>query len=94
LLGGGDGGLDDVVDRPHGELGVEEVGQQRDHAAVGTATDQDQGEDQLTEPGLGNRPMEEDLIVVGRRVEGLAEGVTGGVGLVMEGLPADLMLPR
>ena len=94
LLGPRDGRVDDVVDGPQGELGVEEVAQKRDHAAVRTVADQDQREDQLTEPGLGDRQVEQDLIGRPLRVEGGSEGVLGGVGLLVEELAADLMLPR
>ena len=90
--GAGDGGLDHVMDGPQGELGVEEVGQQGDDAAVGAMTTQDQGQDQLMEPGLGDRQVEEDLLVGSRRVEGVLQSQLGGVGLSVEELAADLML--
>ncbi len=90
--GPGDGGLDDVMDGAQGGLGVEEVTQQRDDAAVRAVTGQDQGEDQLTEPGRGDRQVEEDLLGRWRRVEGVVQGELGGVGLSVEELAADLML--
>ena len=88
-----DGRVDDVVDGAQGELGVEEVGQQRDHSAVRAVTDHDQRQDQLTEPRLGDRQGEQDVIGRPRRVEGAVEGLLGGVGWLIEELPADLMLP-
>ena len=90
--GPGDGGLDDVMDGAQGGLGVEEVTQQRDDAAVRAVTGHDQGEDQLTEPGRGDRQVEEDLLGRWRRVEGVVQGELGGVGLSVEELAADLML--
>ena len=80
------------MDGPQGDLGVEEVAQHRDDAAVGAVTGQDQGEDQLTEPGLGDRQVEEDVLGRWRRVEGVVQGELGGVGLLVEELAADLML--
>jgi hypothetical protein len=56
--------------------------------------DQHQGQDQLPQPSLGDRQVEEDL--VGRcwsGGEGLAESLLGGMNLLREELPADLMLP-
>ena len=80
------------MDGPQRDLGVEEVAQQRDDAAVGAVTGQDQAEDQLPEPGLGDRQLEEDLLGRRRRVEGELQGELGGVGLLVEELAADLML--
>ena len=92
LAGPSDGGLDHVMDGAQRGLGVEEVAQQGDDAAVGAVAGQDQGEDQLTEPGLGDRQVEEDLLGRSRRVEGVVQGEPGGVGLLVEELAADLML--
>src|SRR5277367_5085319 len=80
------------MDGPQRDRGVEEVAQDRDDAAVGAVTGQDQGEDQLMEPGLGNRQVEEDRLVGLRWVEGEVQGEAGGVGLLVEELAADLML--
>ena len=41
---------------------------------------------------LGNRELEEDLLSRWRRVEGGLQGESGGVGLSVEELAADLML--
>ncbi len=92
LLGRRHGGLDHVMDGPQRERGVEEVAQEGDHTAVGAVTGQDQGEDQLTEPRLGDRQVEEDLLVRSRRIEGVLQGELCGVGLLVEELAADLML--
>ena len=93
LLGRRHGGADHVMDGPQRDLGVEEVGQEGDDAAVGTVTGQDQGEDQLPEPRLGDRQVEEDVLGRSRWVEGVLQGDLGGVGLLVEELAADLMLP-
>jgi hypothetical protein len=92
--GDGDGLRDEVVDGPHGEVGIEEVAQQFGDAAERAVADEDQGEDEWADPGLGNREVEEDAVVVGGRVggEGVLEGVSGLVGLVVEEFAADLVL--
>ncbi len=88
-----DDAVDDVVDRTQGDLPVEEIAEQLDHGPVRTVTNQHQSQDQLPQPGFGYRQVEEDI--VGRRcgVEGMGQGVGCGVGLLIEELPADLMLP-
>ncbi len=90
--GPGDGGLDHVMDGPRRDLDVEEVAQHREGAAVGAVTGEDRGEDQSTEPGRGDRQVEEDLLVRRRRIEGVVQGESGGVGLLVEEFAADLML--
>jgi hypothetical protein len=74
------------------EVSVEEVAREGDGAAVGAVTGQDQGEDRLTEPGPGDRQVEEDLLGRWGRVEGAVQGESGRVGLSVEELAADLML--
>src|SRR5215831_693170 len=54
LLRGGDGAVDDVVDRTQRDWVVEEVGKQLDDAAKGTVADEDQGQDQLANPGAAD----------------------------------------
>jgi hypothetical protein len=73
---------------------IEEVAEQFGDAAKGTVTDQDQGEDELADPGLGDREVEEHPVVAGGSVgrEGVIEGLLGLVGLVVDELAADLML--
>jgi hypothetical protein len=88
-----DGAFDDGVDSTQGELPIEEIAEQLDDGAVGAVANQHQSQDQLTQPGLGDRQMEED--VIGRRcgVEGLGQGVGCRVRLLIEELAADLMSP-
>ena len=62
-------------------------------ARYGLWPDQHQGQDQLPQPGLGDGQVEEDVVGAGRGVEGVGQGVRGGVGLLIEELAADLMLP-
>jgi hypothetical protein len=94
LTGGGDGLLDDVVHRPHGEVVIEEVAEQFSDAAERTVSDEDQGEDELADPGLGDREVEEHPVVTGGcfRVESVVEGLLSLVGLVVDELATDLML--
>ena len=93
FLGLCNGGVDDVVHGSQGELGVEVVAEQFDHAAVRTMADQHQGQDQLPQPSLGDGQIEKHLVGLGRGSEGLAQRLLGGVSLLVEELPADLMLP-
>jgi hypothetical protein len=81
------------VDRAHGEVEIEEVAEQFGDAAERAVADQDQGEDELADPGLGDWEVEEDPVVVGGSVggEGVIEGVLGLVGLVIDELAADLV---
>ena len=94
LAGGGDGLLHDVVSRPHGEVGIEEVAEQLGDAAERAVTEEDQSEDELADPGLSDREVEEPPVVPGGwfRGEGVIEGLLGLVGLVVDELAADLML--
>ena len=94
LTGGVDGLLDDVVNRPHGEVVIEEVAEQFGDATERTVSDEDQGEDELADPGLGDREVEEDAVVSGGwfRGEGVIEGLLSLVGLVVEELAADVMV--
>jgi hypothetical protein len=81
------------VDRAHGEGVIEEVAEQLGDAAERTVSDEDQGEDELSGPGPGDREVEEDLVVSGRfRGEGVIEGLLGLVGLMVDELSTDLML--
>ena len=56
------GAVHDVVHGPQGDPIIEEVTQQFDDAAVGTMADQHQGQDQLPQPSLGDRQVEEDVV--------------------------------
>ena len=44
---------------------VEEVAEQFDNPPIRAVADQDQGQDQLTQPGLGYRQVEEDIVRLG-----------------------------
>ena len=50
-------------------------------------------EDQLTQPRLGDGEVKENILVLGLGIEGVGQRITGGVGLLVEELAADLMLP-
>ena len=60
-----DGAVDDVVHRTQGELPVEEVAEQLDDGPVRAMADQHQSQDQLPQPGLGDRQVEEDVVGLG-----------------------------
>jgi hypothetical protein len=74
---------------------IEEVAEQFGDAAERTVADQDQGEDELADPGLGDREVEEDAVVAGGSVggEGVLEGLLGLVGLVVDEFATDVVLP-
>src|SRR5271165_2008318 len=55
--------------------------------------DQHQGQDKLPQPSLGDRQVEKDVVGSTRGCEGFAESLLGGVNLLIEELPADLVLP-
>ena len=56
------GAVHDVVHGPQGDPIIEEVAQQFDHAAGRTMADQHQAQDQLPQPSLGDRQVEEDVV--------------------------------
>ena len=91
--GPGHGGAGDVVDGAQRERAVEQVAEQFVDAAVGTVADQEQGQDELLQPGLGDRQVEEDGVVGGEvGGEGLGEGLLGLVGLLVDELAADVVV--
>jgi hypothetical protein len=73
---------------------IEEVAEQLGDAAERTVTDEDQGEDELADPGLGDREVEEHPVVSGGwfRGEGVIDGLLSLLGLVVDELAADLVL--
>src|SRR5581483_243803 len=80
----------DVVDGAQGEGVVEEVGEQFLHAALGAVADEGQAQDELPQPGLGDRQPEEQLRRCGRcRGEGLVQGAVGAAPLLVDELAAD-----
>jgi hypothetical protein len=88
-----DGVLDDGVDRTQRDGVVEEVGEQFNDAAKGAMADEDQGQDELANPGAGDGEVEQDrLVVVGLGSEGLVKGVVSEGELLVDELAADLVL--
>ena len=85
--------LNHVVDRAERDIIVEHAGQQFHHAAQRTVADQRQGEDQLPQPDLRHRQVEEHLLVVAvRGRKGGVEGLFGLGGLAVNELAADRVL--
>src|SRR5262249_34719648 len=92
-----DGVLNDVVDRAQGDVAAEAVVEMVDDAAIGTAAMEQQREDVLPQPLLGDGQLQEDVVVVRRwRGEGLRQGLLGAVELLVHELAADahLLGPR
>jgi len=95
VVGGGSvpGTVDDTVDGSQGKGVVEEGAEEFDDAAERTVTDEDEGEDELGQPGLGDGQVKQDMVVGGEvGVEGEAEGVLGVAGGPVDELAADLVL--
>ena len=69
------GAVHDVVHGPQGDRIIEEVAEQFDHAAGRTMADQHQGQDQLPQPSLGDRQVEEDALGLGFGVEGVGQSI-------------------
>jgi hypothetical protein len=69
--GSRDSGANNVVDGAQRDGIVKEVSEQFDDAAEGTVADEDEGEDELVDPGFGDREVEEDAFLGGL---GLCEG--------------------
>jgi hypothetical protein len=58
----------------------------------GTVTDEDQAEDQLRKPGLGDGEVEEDALLIGGCREGQLEAGVGFAQLLIDELAADVVL--
>jgi len=56
-------------------------------------TNQHQSENQLTYPRLGDGKVKKSILILRFGIEGMGQRITGGVGLVVEELAADLMFP-
>ena len=64
-LGMRNGAVHDVVHGPQRDPIIEDVAKQFDHAAGRTMADQHQAQDQLPQPSLGDRQVEEDVVGLG-----------------------------
>src|SRR5215212_5915799 len=82
-----------MVDGSNGHGMVEQGQQQFSHAAVGAVADQQQSQDELLEPGLGDSNGEPDVLVAlcSNRVEGLLQGQASRVELLVDELAADVV---
>ena len=87
-----DGAMHDVVHRAQGDGVVKEVADQLDDGPVGAVADQHLPKDQLLQPGLAHGQVEENFIIGRFGVERAGQSFLGGVGLLIEELPADLMV--
>jgi hypothetical protein len=76
--------LDDIVNGSQTQVVViEQDIRNIQYAAKGTVTDQDHRQNELANPGLGDRQVEEDLLVLRfRRLERLVDG-RGGLGYLL-----------
>jgi hypothetical protein len=73
---------------------IEEIVEQLNDATQGGMADEDQGNDQLGNPGLGNRKVEENSValLVLRRTESVIEGLVGKSQLLVNELSTDVVL--
>jgi len=92
--GGPDRSADDVVNAADREPVSEQIAEQFDDSAEGAVADEEEAENELAEKGAGDGKVEEDGFGVGLRVKGLVEGLLGLVGLLVDELAADVVLPR
>lgn len=88
----GHGAVEDIEDRAHGEVLVEEVPEQFDDPPEGAMADQSEGQNELSNPGLGDGEVKEDLVLGRCGLEGLLEGLLGLVGLLVGEFAADIVL--
>ncbi len=89
----GDGLVQDVVNGADRQRIVKDIREQFGDAAQGTVADEGETQDELPQPGLGDREPEEELVgFVAARVKGVVEGVVGLPELLVDELAADLLL--
>ncbi|MBV8870882.1 MAG: hypothetical protein JOY65_15955, partial [Acetobacteraceae bacterium] len=82
--------LEHAVNGAHADGHAQQVAQELDDAAIGTAADQRQGDDDLAQPGLGHRQLEQHLLVARRGGrEGVIERGASLVRLLVDELAAD-----
>jgi len=88
--------LDDIVNGSQAHVVIIEHGIQNiEYAAKGTVTDQDQRQNELVNPGLGNGQVKQDLLVLWfGRLERLVDGRGGFGQLLVDEFAADLVLLR
>jgi hypothetical protein len=88
-VGFGHGLMEDVVDGADGEGVVEQVVEDLPDASKGTVADQNQGEDELAQPRLGDRQPEEQIIGFIGRGKGEIKTMLSLVELLVDELAAD-----
>ena len=85
-----DGVVNDVMHGANRHVDAEEIAAKFVNAAIGTVAEERQGEGGLLEPMLGDRQLEEHLIVAGGGREGVVEGgLEHGRALLIDNLQAD-----
>lgn len=88
-----DGVHDDVVDCPDGGLVFAGIPKEVDDAPVGAVAMEDRGEDDLPEPFLGDRDVEEDpLVLFFFGMEFGGKCTVGLLDLLVDELPADIVI--
>ena len=81
--------LEHVVNAADADGDAQQVTQELDDAAIGTAADQRQGDDDLAQPGLAHRQLEQHRAVRRGGREGVIECCASLVRLLVDELAAD-----
>jgi len=82
------GRLEHVMDAAQADRHAQQVAQELDDAAIRAAADQRQPDDDLAQPGLGDRQLEQHLAVRRGRREGVVQYRAGLVRLLADELAA------
>jgi len=83
------GRLEHVVDAAQADRQAQQVAQELDDAAIRAAADQRQPDDRLAQPSLGDRHLEQHLVVRRGRREGVVQCGASLVRLLVDELAAD-----
>jgi len=82
-------GLKHVVDAAHADGHAQQITQELDDAAIRAVADQRQRDDHLAQPGLGDRHLEQHLVVRRRRQERVIQRRSSLMRLLVDELATD-----
>ena len=84
--------LQSIVDRPDADRQIKQITKQFDHPPIGAVADEDQRQNQLKQPVLGDRQIEEHRLIIGRLSKRFVQGLICLMSLLIEKRSTDLML--
>ena len=84
--------LQSIVDRPDADRQIKQITKQFDHPPIGAVADEDQRQNQLKQPVLGDRQIEEHGFILGGLSKGFVQGLIRFMPLLIEKRSADLVL--